>query len=41
MQLSVAVLDKLKQWLPNQAVLKTLSSGKSAGYAIATGTSAA
>jgi transposase len=32
---SVAVLDKLKEWLWNQAVFKTLSIGKAAGYAIA------
>jgi transposase len=32
---SAAVLEKLKSWLWNQAVLKTLSIGKAAGYAIA------
>jgi transposase len=32
---SAAVLKKLKEWLWNQAVLKTLSIGKAAGYAIA------
>jgi len=32
---SAAVLDKLKTWLWNQAVLKTLSIGKAAGYTIA------
>jgi transposase len=32
---SAAVLAKLKEWLWNQAVLKTLSIGKAAGYAIA------
>jgi hypothetical protein len=32
---SAAVLAKLKEWLWSQAVLKTLSIGKAAGYAIA------
>ena len=32
---SVAVLDKLKTWLWSQAVLKTLTIGKAAAYAIA------
>jgi transposase len=32
---SAAVLDKLKTWLWSQAMLKTLSIGKAAGYAIA------
>lgn len=32
---SVAVLEKLKEWLWHQAVLKTLSIGKAAGYTIA------
>jgi transposase len=32
---SAAVLEKLKAWLWSQAVLKTLSIGKAAGYAIA------
>jgi hypothetical protein len=32
---SAAVLDELKDWLWNQAVLKTLSIGKAAAYTIA------
>lgn len=31
---SAAVLDKLKEWLWNQAILKTLSIGKAAAYVI-------